>query len=204
MTTDEGVVRFATIFIRRRLKGFKKDINICLTADQNGDHAYMPGLMTCFSLLDLLSGLYAGQVQGHNHRHLIEFLKRFKPNRYDDYDLTVLYVAFRHKLAHLSHPYFVLNTKSEKLLKERKMLLTWEISSDASESPIRIERYPKPQSIRTQPVPWRMSYDHRFYISVRTLADDALASATAYVAALKDDSKIRGNFRVCMESFYQR
>lgn len=202
--TDDGVIRFAKIFLRRRLKGFKKDIAICLKADEDNSHAYMPGLMACFSLLDFLSGLYAGKVNGHNHEQLIKYMKVFAPpNRYKDYHLKLAYVAFRHTLAHLSHPYFVLNTKNDKRLQEQKMLLTWTISEEAHDPPIRLITFPTPMRIRKQPTPWKLSYDHRIYISIRTLADDTMDTAPKYLAKLKQDAKLKDNFRKCMHEFYQ-
>jgi len=204
ITKDGDVVSFAKIFVRRRLEGFKKDIAICLKPDENNSHAYMPGLMACFSLLDFFSGLNAGQMTGHNHEQLIKYMRIFAPpNRYDDYLLKLVYIAFRHKLAHLSHPYFVLNTKNDERLKERQMLLTWTISEEAHDPPIRLKCYSKPERITKQPTPWPVSYDHRIHISIRTLADDAIKTARKYLAKLKHDADLQKKFRECMCEFYQ-
>lgn len=204
ITTDDGVIRFAKIFVRKRLKGFKKDIAICLTPDEKNRHAYMPGLMACFSLLDLFSGLYAGQVKGHNHNHLIRYMREFAPpGRYDDYDLKVVYVAFRHTLAHLSHPYFVLNTGKDERLKQKQMLLTWTISEEEIDPPIKLITLQKPKKIKRQPTPWALSYDHRIHISIPSLARDTVDTAQKYLAALKESEELKNNFRKCMCEFYQ-
>jgi hypothetical protein len=114
----------------------------------------------------------------------------------------VLYVAFRHKLAHVSHPYFVLNTSKEPRLKQRAMLLTWAISSDAHEPPLRIDKI-RSRLTRQQPVPWPTRMDHRMFISIRTLADDAIKMSRAYVKTLETDPDRWEKFRDCMPEFYQ-
>lgn len=204
ITTDDGVIRFAKIFVRRRLKGFKKDIDICLKPDENKSHAYMPALMACFSLLDLFSGLYAGQMSGHNHEQLIKYMRDFAPpNRYDDYCLKVAYVGFRHTLAHLSHPYFVLNTGKDNRLKQKQMLLTWTISEEENDPPIELITLQKPKKIKRQPTPWALSYDHRIHISIPSLARDTVDTAPRYLAKLEHDEDLQVKFRKCMCEFYQ-
>jgi len=199
---------FAWEFIDRRLWGFDKDINICLSEDAQGDHAYMPGLMTCFSFLDFLSGLRKGSVNDHGMWDFVNFVLEFTPrDRYGPKTLRILYVAFRHKLAHLGHPYFVLDTKadpSKRLDDLPRMLLTWEISSAAREPPIELIDYPVPQRTRQQPVPKEVYYDHRICISVRTLADDAMEAACAYRSRLEDDGALLAKFVQCMNEFYQQ
>lgn len=41
-----GIVRFAKIFVRRRLRGFEKDMKVCLKPGEpaNEEHAFMPML----------------------------------------------------------------------------------------------------------------------------------------------------------------
>jgi hypothetical protein len=60
--TDKELIAFARSFLRDRVKSFRKDIAICLTADQKRHHAYFPALITCIGFLDLLSGLHAGRL----------------------------------------------------------------------------------------------------------------------------------------------
>jgi hypothetical protein len=200
----EDVVRFARIFIRRRVKGFEKDINICLTPNAQGSHAYMPGLMTCFALLDLLSGLYFGKLDRNNHVEFTRLFRELMPGRYDEYELKALYVAIRHKLAHFSHPYFVLNTALEPRLKERPMLLSWTISEEAANPPLQIVKFRRSRLARVQPVPWKTRVDHRIEISIRSLADDAIALARTYTKKLESAPHLWEKFRDCMSEFYQR
>jgi hypothetical protein len=206
-TTSAEQAKFAWEFVERRLWGFEKDINICLSHAQD-DRAFMPGLMTCMSFLDLLSGMCKGKVEGHSHKDFVDFMREFTPaGRYGPNTLRILYIGFRHKLAHLGHPFFVFDTRSDphrRLDDVPRMLLTWEISSEAREPPIELIDYPVPQRTKTQPVPWEVYYDHRICISVRTLADDAMEAACAYRSRLETDEVLLAEFVKCMYKFYQQ
>jgi hypothetical protein len=57
--TDKELIAFARTFLRDRVESFRKDVAICLAADQKRHHAYFPALITCIGFLDLLSGLHA-------------------------------------------------------------------------------------------------------------------------------------------------
>ena len=199
---------FAREFVERRVGGFDKDINICLTANDAGSHAYMPGLMTCLSFLDLLSGLRIGDIDSQTIRHFLEFMADFTPpGRYGPVTLRILYVAFRHKLAHLGHPYFVLNTKKDKRQRFKdlpQMLLAWEFDSEPHDPPIELIEYPTPQRTKIQPVPKEVLYTHRMCVSVRTLAEDAKDAAANYMRRLETDANLLACFVACMDDFYQQ
>jgi hypothetical protein len=208
--TDREVVRFATKFLRDRSKGFKKDIDICLTS-VNGPkgkktHAYMPALLLCFSFIDLLSGLYAGNIRRHGLNDFVRYMKQFTPaNRYNDYDLTVLYVGFRHKIAHLSHPYLVLDTAKEKQIGGAPKRLAWTICAARRKKPLEIIPGKANRTIKSHPTPWPVSYDHVMKISIAALAADARSSLkgpTGYLVALQSDPNIRRRFKKCMREFF--
>ncbi len=204
LKSKSDVVRFAKSFIRGRTRGFEKDISVCLTNGVHGKPAYMPALMTCLSFLDLLSGLYAGDVSNHGREHFLRLIESFAPaGRYQKYDLKVLYVAFRHKLAHLGHPAFVLDTAKDPRLAEQSLLLSWRISSEAHEPPIRLEKLQRSRLIRKRPVPYKVRVDHYMHISIRTLADDAVEMANSYLRRLEDDVVLWKKFRGCIGEFYQ-
>lgn len=201
--TKDDVTRFAEKFVQGRVDGFKRDIDICLTADAHGEHAYMPALMAVIAHIDYLSGLNAGDVEGHDVDDLVRFVQEYMPDRYPDYELRVFYVAIRHKLAHLSHPYFVLDTAADRRLKSQPMLLTWTITEEAHEPPLRIERIDPPRVLVQTFAPWETPYDHRMFISIRTLADDAIKMSAAYLEKLRRDPQLWVKFQGCMKEFYQ-
>lgn len=210
-STDKDVLNFAKIFLHQRSSGFKKDIDICLTAKETRfnkrDHAYLPALLICVSFLDFLSGLYAGKVIGHGPSEFISYVRRFmRADRYDDYDLKVLYAGLRHKVAHLSHPYFVLDTSKEPArFGDARRRIAWTIYASARKNPIELTTYPDIRTISSQPTPWPVRYDCRINVSIVSLARDARRSLNGprgYIAALATDANLRVNFKKCMKSFY--
>jgi len=50
-----GIKTKEEIFFDQRVRGFKKDMAICVEDDSRSQHAILPGLVTCISFLDLLS-----------------------------------------------------------------------------------------------------------------------------------------------------
>lgn len=209
--SDAEVLEFAKLFLRQRAWDFKKNLDICLTTKPNNfnkrDHAYMPGLLITVAFIDLLSGLYAGDIENHNRDDFLAYMRRFMAaGRYSDANLRLLYIGFRHKIAHLSHPYFVLDTSSERRLGLPPMRIVWTIYAAPRNPPIELIPYPVPQTIRSQPTPWPVPYDHRINVSIATLARDArksLKGPNGYVAALADPDLLR-NFKQCMPLFYPR
>jgi len=206
--TPAQVVRFARVFVRQRTNDFKKNVDICLTARKTRlndvDHAYMPALMTCLSFLDLLSGLYAGKVRGHNDTHFLDFTRKFFPKgRYEEDHLRVLYIEFRHKLAHLAHPYFVLDAPPDPSVGTRR-LMAWTICARSRKKPIEIIPHPRKQ-LSVQPTPWDTYYDYRFKISVESLARDARKAtrgANGYLSKLAASPDLQDKFKACMRAFY--
>ncbi len=95
--TDQELISFARTFLSDRVASFRKDVAICLTADRKRHHAYFPALITCIGFVDLLSGLYAGRLEGHGLRELKAYASRFlSVANYSPLNLEVLYLAFRH------------------------------------------------------------------------------------------------------------
>jgi hypothetical protein len=210
-TTDAEVLAFAKKFLKGRAWDFKKNLDICLTARANNyrkqDHAYMPGLLITIAFIEMLARLYAGDVSNPGGGpHFLAYMRKFMPaGRYSDDTLRLLYVGFRHKIAHLNHPYFVLDTKREQAwLALPPMRVVWRIYAAPRHPPI--ELLPEAGVIDTQPTPGLsgIAFDHRVHISIATLARDArnsLRGQAGYMAALADPVVLR-NFKRCMTRFY--
>ncbi|HYM17209.1 MAG TPA: hypothetical protein VEU06_01490, partial [Micropepsaceae bacterium] len=122
------LIDYARLFLRHRVKAFRKDIRVCLTADKTGRHAYFPGLIACITFLDQLSGLYSGKLEGHNDAELTNYATKFLGTKYPPDLIALLYHMFRHKLAHLGHPYAVFDTATRpgKLPGPRRRI-TWTV-----------------------------------------------------------------------------
>ena len=143
--TDKDLTVFARTFFRERVASFRKDVAICLTADSNRHHAYFPGLITCIGFVDLLSGLHAGRLEGHGLQELKLYASRFlNATNYSSLNLEVLYLAFRHKLAHLSFPYAVFDIPAAWLRSIVRgadaggVSLTWLLNGVGSLTPFRL------------------------------------------------------------------
>jgi hypothetical protein len=149
-TTDDEVLAFAKMFLAGRIKGFRKDIRICLQRDRTGKHAYLPALMTCISFLDLLSGLHCGKLEYNGDTAFIAFGAAFLDSaQYNPDELAVLYHGFRHKIAHLGHPYAVFDTaKRLHAFQGARRRISWTIYASRRERPIKPPKAAKRQTSR--------------------------------------------------------
>src|ERR1700686_5817156 len=155
-TSDKKLTSFARSFFRDRVGSFRADVAICLTADANRHHAYFPGLITCIGFADFLSGLYAGKLEGHSLGELKNYAARFMDvTNYDPLRLEILYLAFRHKIAHLSVPYVVFDTATRKEFKNhKKRRITWTVHAGKRAIPIELIDHPAPIFLRKTLRPW--------------------------------------------------
>ena len=203
-STDAEVVRFAKAFLREHLERFRKDIKICLTRDENKAHAYFPALMSCISFADLLSGLYAGKLEGHALKELRNYASKFLGAEYTADRIDVLYECFRHKVAHLAQPYAVFDTqsKSKTFGGQGRRLITWTVRASGPRPPIQIVAQSAPKQIVGAATPWPVQYDHRAFVSVRSLASDVEKSAQKYMRCLATDAAARENFKKCMVTYF--
>lgn len=206
--TDKQIADFASWFLRDRAQGFRKDVDICLTANKKGDHAYLPALMTCFSFLDFLSGLYAGKVEGHGKKEFLIYCGTFLDStKYAKSDLAILYEGFRHKLAHLSRPYTVFDTSTKRSLPNQTMRIAWTINAARCSKPLQLKKCDSSQMLLRTQTPWPVSYDHRITISVRSFAIDSrktLLGNNGYIQKLRSSDDLRRKFACCMSQFYPR
>jgi hypothetical protein len=209
ITADQKLA-FARELLRGRAKSFKKDIDICLTRNASGSHAYFPALSTCISFLDFLSGLYAGRVHGHGFQEFISYAASFLDNRkYGAEELEILYEGFRHKIAHLGHPYSVFDTDTSRRLKGRrkKRLVTWTVYAGRRRRPLELIEYPTMQQVQRSLAPWTVPYDSRLLIGVRCFASDICQTVrghTGFIKRLETDQSLMSNFSNCLQFLYPK
>jgi hypothetical protein len=205
--SDKSLISFAKRFLRDRVSSFRKDVAICLTANANRHHAYFPALITCIGFADLLSGLYAGKLEGHGLSELKCYAAQFMdPSKYDPLRLEILYLAFRHKLAHLSFPYVVFDTTSKKEFSGHKQRrVTWTVHASKRTPPIELVDFQTPKVLQKTLRPWSVSYNCRVIISVRTLQIDIIKSIygpTGYICRLQSEPVARERFARCMKVLF--
>jgi hypothetical protein len=205
--SDKDLTTFARKFFRDRVGTFRKDLRICLTADAKRHHAYFPALITCIGFLDLLSGLYAGKLEGHSLNELKNYAARFMDAKdYDPLHIEVLYLAFRHKLAHLSFPYLVFDTATRKeFVGKKQRRITWSVHASKRNHPIELVDYRTAIFFKKSVRPWDVSYNCRVHISVRTFQIDIVKwiyGPTGYLHCLKSELTAREHFAKCMKVLF--
>jgi len=133
------------LFLKARLRGFTKDIRACSTVDpMTGKPAFFPGLITCFSMLELLSGLYSGDISNAvTIKNILKFRSNFlNYKEYSPLHIRVLHSVMRHKVAHLGHPYYVTDTRQEHHFSSyaNHMRITWVVSFSYERPVIEIKK----------------------------------------------------------------
>ena len=206
--SDRELIEFAREFLRGRVNLLQKDVAICLTANKQGGHAYFPALMTCIAFLDLLSGLYVGRLKGQGLNDLVVYAQTFmNAAHYDRLRLAILYEGFRHKIAHLCHPYVVFDTATTRKVPGCRRRVTWTVCAGNRPVPIELIRYPSPRTLKETLTPWPVTYDHRVKISIHRLKVDAVKSiygSSGYLQRLKSDWSAGERFACCMNDYYPR
>jgi len=209
--SDKELISFARLLFRDRVGSFRKDVEICLTADAKQHHAYFPALITCIGFADFLSGLYAGDIENHHLSELTNYAGKFMgATNYDPLRLKILYLAFRHKIAHLSTPYVVFDTTtpariSKHFAGEKPRRITWTVYAGKRHIPIELEDCPTRQFLKKSVRPWRVSYDCRVRISIRRFQIDIIKSIygpKGYLRLLERDLATRERFAKCMRVLF--
>jgi hypothetical protein len=208
-TSDRKLISFARSFFHDRVRSFRKDVAICLTRrGRRRDYAEFPALITCIGFLDLLSGLYAGKIEGHGLGDLKRYAARFMDvANYDPLRLEILYLAFRHKIAHLSFPYVVFDTatKRKEYTGQKQRRVTWTVYPSKRTIPIELDDLTTPKYLTKSVTPWDMSYDCRALISVRKIQIDIIRSIygpKGYLGYIQSDLIGRESFAKCMKVLF--
>jgi hypothetical protein len=200
------IVNFAKAFLREHEDRFRKDIKICLTADENNRHAYFPALITCVAFADFLSGLYAGKLDGHGLEELKKYATKFMSvSDYTTDRLEILYECFRNKVAHVAQPYAIFDTHSKRKFRtQRRRLITWTVQASRRKPPIEIIPTKGARQVLTAVTPWPVYYDHRVFVSLRTLAGDIRKTIPKYLRHLKNEEHARRHFKNCMAVYFSQ
>jgi hypothetical protein len=203
-SSDDDVVSFAKAFLGEHNSRFRQDIKICLTLDIKNSHAYFPALITCIAFADLLSGLYAGKLDGQGVKELKRYAGKFMNTAiYTPDRLDILYECFRHKVAHLAQPYAVFDTHSKGKFKgQRRRLIAWTVQASKRKPPIEIVPSMQAKQILKAVTPWPVFYDHRIFVSLRSLASDIGKTIPKYLHHLRTDKTSRRHFRNCMAVYF--
>lgn len=216
---------FASRFLRQRISTARKDFIICLTGLRFGKggaikHAYFPAFMVCTGLLELLSGLHAGDLKARGGTLSVvdDFRKQFLertarvPGVYGDgYLVGLMIEGFRHKVAHLAHPYIVFDKETlvggkRPLLDGPGARLAWEFrKGEAGDRALAVVEMPG-RHVRSHETPWPVPYDSCFRVSLMALFGDirraCLEPEIGYLAYLQATDAAMRKFRGCMKQMF--
>jgi hypothetical protein len=200
---EGDVVAYAVDFVQKRLAGFAKDMQICLTgipkAESSGTktYAYFPALMNCCGTLEYLAGL----SQGRAHRplcseHIAQFAAEFMDVAvYSEDNVRVLWEYFRNKVAHHGIASGVWNDR------RAGRRVTWQIEVGYARPALQLVA--EAGELRFDP-PWPTPYTHRMKIRLGSFSRDITESAQNYVSELKKTPALQGHFASCMRHLYPK
>ena len=164
-----------------------------------------PALVTCIGFLDFLSGLNAGKLEGHGLTELKAYIHKFFRRKSDYAHADILYVMFRHKIAHLAYPYLVFDTATKpRDLGPPQRRITWTVGIYRGKKPLELIVLPTSRTLVRSITPWPVSYDARMVVSLTTLRTHIVGSIygpSGYLSHLRTDGNARGRFARCIKEY---
>lgn len=201
--TGGDTAAFAPKFIRGRLAGFKKDINICLSpvprSDASGKtYAFFPALAACVSTLEYLTALTRGNTNGIGWTQIADFAAGYLPQPDFDRDtIHVLFEALRHPVAHRGIASGVWVDRTAGPGHGRRVI--WKIYAGSHRPACLV--VPETGTI-TRDSPWPCPFSHRVHIYLRSLSRDIRNAAERYSQCVRDDPEMQQRFNACMRQLY--
>jgi hypothetical protein len=177
---DLDLMHFADEFIvKDRLTSLENDVNRCLPSAKIEAPAYapFPALMYCFSIVDLLGSLYAGNARsGNTTDNAARYMEKYL--NYSEDKLRLLQKIYRHKIVHLSQPKFA--------MLYNKQIIAWKHEEGGTSRHLTID-----------PTPGYVNIP-QYIISIVTLKDDiknsVLRSPGGYMEDLRNNSDLQSKF----------
>jgi hypothetical protein len=194
---------FASAFVRGRMAGFEKDMQICLTpiprADGTGKtHAYFPALAACLSTLEYLTALARGDTNGIGWTQVADFAIGYMTQPDFDRDtVRVLFEAFRHPIAHRGIASGVWVDRNRGPGHGRRIV--WKISAGAQRPACQVKAE---AGVVKHDSHWPCPFSHRVHINLKALAIEVRDAATQYVQRVGHDLHLQRNFAACMHQLY--
>jgi hypothetical protein len=194
---------FVRRFIASRLAGFEKDMKICLTPmpsrrNARSTHAYFPALGACCGLMEYLTGLYGGNLNGIGWRQVTEWARRYlNQAHYGDDVVRVFFEAFRHSVAHRGIASGIWIDRAPGPGRGRRV--TWEVTAGRTRPAVQILKDP---GVLKRDPPWECPYTHRAHIHLASLKVDIRNAARRYAGEAGNDPDLLANFTSCMRQLY--
>jgi hypothetical protein len=173
---DVELMEFAEKFvINDRIASLENDVERCIPDDKKeaAANAPFPALMYCFSIIDLLGSLYAGNARSGNTtdnsaRYMEDYLN------YPRDKLRLLQKIYRHKIIHSSQPKFA--------MLYNKQIIAIAVSILGSFGKIHCYA--------------------QYIVSIKALKDDIKSSVTRYLRDLKNNADLQSKFVTAINQIY--
>jgi hypothetical protein len=187
------LMNFARGLVQPRLDALKKDVAHCLQEP----YAPFPAIVLCFSTIDLLGALAAGDAK--KHRKTTEQSKSFMRTfmKYTDQDAALLMDMFRHKIVHLAAPKPVVEFRGKKV--------AWRYCHADPAIHLILEPISTPVTVAGFPGAPLMA-DHEFGISIQHFTEHIEGAVTragdGYFAQLEALAGLQVKFVAAVYDFY--
>ena len=186
------LIKFANDFIKEIIDSLDKDVRHCFQEP----FAPFPALLYCFSTIDLLGALCAGDAtrNAHTARQSAYYMQRFM--NYTEEQSRLLQSLFRHKIVHLAQPKAVIEDNSR--------LICWRYRHESQEHHLKLVKFPPSSKVRVT-TSWEISCDYEFNISISHLMKDirgSIESPNGYLASLQKIPDLQDRFEKAIAQIY--
>jgi hypothetical protein len=191
-TDSQELVRCAQNFLQERCASLQKDVAHCLT----GAFAPFPAILYCFSTIDLLGALSAGDASRHcpTTKQSADYMQRFM--NYTQQQAELLQQLFRHKLVHAAQPRAVVKYSGK--------IVSWGYEHDNWAKHLLIEDLPAGCKVTITPT-WEISRDQIFWLSIMDFARDVCESVggpNGYLSTLERTPDLQDRFEKALNHLF--
>jgi hypothetical protein len=197
---DIDLMHFAEEFIvKDRLTSLENDVNRCLPTPsakiETAVYAPFPALMYCFSILDLLGSLHAGNARsGNTTDNAARYMEKYL--NYPKDKLRLLQKIYRHKIVHLSQPKFAMLYD--------KQIIAWKHEEGVASRHLTID--PTPGYVNIPGGSGKIYCNAQYIISIVTLKDDiknsVVRSPGGYMQDLRNNTDLQGKFVTAINQIF--
>jgi hypothetical protein len=195
------IAAYAKHFIRGRISGFEKDMQICLTPAKlvtGITYAYLPALAACCGTLEYLSGLRNGNVLDPvGQQDIAAFARDFLPQPdFDREAIRILFKVFRHPIAHRGISSGVWVDPKPDMGSRR---LTWKVLANSRKPACQVVKI---DGVLKKDPPWDCPFTHRAEIHLDRFRIDLRYASERFIDAMRGSVRLQRKFRDCMEQLY--
>lgn len=186
---------FASKFVSERIESLENDVKRCTALQEeflrHSRTAPFPALLYCFSTIDLLGALYAGNARpGATTDNACKYMVDFMSYTRDQVDM--IQGVFRHKIVHLAQPRPITLKKSKRI--------AWYIETQYHPRiHLKLEELPPEEKSKKYGITSKLvlQWDQVFYISVQSFQRDikeSVEKSDGYLARLANSPTLQESF----------